>query len=374
VFIHFFKTRQLALALGLTTLSALAMAATASPSKAVAQVNSAFDTPNCSNRSNTNSTGSPAGGCADLAPWSGNPNYQQAVDAESRFLSNLINVSTEDFQTFADGFTPTTLLFNSGPVTITGTLSGTRVIDIANYPGTVQSTSGDITGQGQYGVAPNTRCNPGGSAQACLNSQQTSPPNNVQKFIRTEASQTATTTNFAVDFTAWNGANPLDAVIAFGFYGTDIGDQGGGLSFVVTGSSGSTTTTVLRPVTALNRVNNTEAGFLGCGTNRVPVANPTPNPTSNYYANCNGAVLFYGVVLTGNEVINRVEFRSGGAPSTEFFTFDNFTVGGRRNRIPAPLPLAGLLPLGVAFKSMGKKRKSLLRANPNNDLASSSPT
>jgi hypothetical protein len=409
----FIKTRKLSVLLGVASLSASAMAlvgATATPSKAVIVVNSAFDTPNCvgaPSRANGGSTQS--GGCADTAPWAASgtvgsanpaltsqPNYVNAIAAETRFLANLVGVTTQTFQGFAENSTPNTLAFGTVPNQIIASLisdpsggdsnggSGTGTpVDNANYSGTVQSSGGGAAGQGQYGVAPNTQCNPGGDPRTCLNSQQNLPiagntVNAAQKFLRITAGSTASPQSFIVDFTAHNTNFPTNQVAAFGFYGIDVGDQGGGLSLLVNATyvggvaqpGTGTLTTVLGATAPLLRRNDTVAGQLGCGT---ALPNNTAVNSNNYYANCNGAVLFYGVVGFGGEVINTVQFISSTAGGTEIFAFDNFTVGGKQNLIPAPFPLAGLLPLGVAFKSMGKKRRNLLAARSQPDPGLSTP-
>lgn len=338
---------------GAAAVTSLVAALTATPSKAVIQTYFGFDKQICQ----PPGTFAAGNGCGEGTILRNYPNSQQA---EQAFLSNLIGVQTETFQGFrppagvtginANGLV---LPFNGGA--FTGTLSGSVNLTRVNYGNTLQSENGGGAGGGQYGIAPDTSCLPQSNVPSnttnCLNQQQlTAPllPNtsgsiNPQRFLRVSAGTTGSSSNYTVTFS--------QPVAAFGFYGIDIGDFGATVSVTTRLGGNPLNTYVVQNATNTATCNQTYPGLTG-GNN---------TQQNRIYNNCNGAVLFFGLIGFDGEVLDGITFTSvGGSSVADTFTFDNFTVGRRENVIPAPLPLTGLLPLGVAMKKLARKRRHLL--------------
>lgn len=132
-----------------------------------------------------------------LASWT------NATTAETSFLSNLIGVGTESFESYAQGTgTPLALVF---PGAGTATLTGTGYIDEENPPGTANGVGRYATDGVKYWEA--------GTGAA----------------------------NFTINFS--------DPVAAFGFYGIDLGDFQGQVS-VDTVNGGTTTYSIPHTVGA----------------------------------------------------------------------------------------------------------------------------
>ncbi|MCP5124276.1 MAG: PEP-CTERM sorting domain-containing protein [Gammaproteobacteria bacterium] len=143
-------------------------------------------------------------------PLSSIPN---ASGAETNFLSNLIGVGTETFESIA--------LFTSSPLTLTFPGAGTAELTGGN--GSVRSSSPGTASAGRYSI----------------------PSASSSNYWEVSAGGAG---NFTINF-----SNPI---AAFGFYGVDIGDFGGQLTLNLSngdnltvpntvGSSGSTDGSVL---------------------------------------------------------------------------------------------------------------------------------
>ncbi|MEO0486489.1 MAG: VPLPA-CTERM sorting domain-containing protein [Pseudomonadota bacterium] len=110
------------------------------------------------------------------------------------------------------------------------------------------------------------------------------------------------------------------AVAAFGFYGTDIGDYNGQITLNMSGGSSQSFT-----------VNNTVNG---------------PN----------GSLLFWGIIADdASETFTSVSFGNTAAGS-DYFGFDDLTVGDLDQVSPVPVP-ASVLLLGSAVAGLGLARR-----------------
>lgn len=123
--------------------------------------------------------------------------YPNASGARTNFLSNLVGVGTENFESLATGApVPIALSFPGSAGAITATLSGS---------GFVSSLPGAGTAAGRY-------------------------PTSGTKFLQ-EVNANSGTTAFSLTFSS--------AVAAFGFYGTDFGDFNGVTSLDLIGANGT---------------------------------------------------------------------------------------------------------------------------------------
>lgn len=121
--------------------------------------------------------------------------FPNAANAETNFLSNLVGVGTETFETQSGG-APLNLSFpGAGTATLTG--GNGAVVSLAN---------GVTNGAGRYGITRD-----GGQSE---------------RFWEVQAGGSG---NFVVTFS--------QAIAAFGFYGIDIGDFGGQLRLQTAGGS-----------------------------------------------------------------------------------------------------------------------------------------
>jgi hypothetical protein len=118
---------------------------------------------------------------------------------------------------------------------------------------------------------------------------------------------------FVIEFSA--------PVAAFGFYATDIGDFNGRLTLTLLGAGGATTLTVPHTIN-----------------------------------NDGGGVLYFGVIDTANP-FTRITFGNTAA-GTDFFGFDDMTVGSVQQVQPAPVPEpATVLLLGAGLAGVAAARR-----------------
>lgn len=177
--------------------------------------------------------------------------------ARNSFLSNLVGVGTESFESTTPGnYSSLNLTFpGAGTATLTG------AITVYDLP------TGNITG---------------------------GYPTDGNRFVYTSS-------NLGITFDS--------PVAAFGFKGTDIGDINGQLILT----------------------------FTGGGTQTINV----PNSTS---ASANGAILFFGVIGTSGTTFSSVQF-SNTAAGSDFFGFDQMTIGSQQQVVTLPEPSATAMTL-----------------------------
>ena len=211
---------------------------------------------------------------------SGDPNTQiphpNSEAVEALFLSNLTGVRTETFE----GFAPQT----ESPLAIAFPGAG-----IATLTGRGEVWGG-TTGAGQYSTSgANFWLAPTGG-------------------------------NFVIDF-----SNPI---AAFGFYGVDVGENGGTLALVLTVSGGGTLTL------------------------------PVPH-TSGTSGSTDGSVLYFGFYDI-RQTYTSVWFPNPG-DDTDFFGFDDMTIGSSEQVTPIPEPASMLLLAtglaGAGARQLRRRRK-----------------
>ncbi len=208
---------------------------------------------------------------APLTEW---PN---ATAASNNFMSWLDGVGTESFEDMTVGEAPTTLTFPVPGGTITANFVGNMLV-------------GDGVAVGRYAT-------------------------DGDQYIA------GSTGSFSITFS--------EAVAAFGFYGTDIGDFGGQMTLTATNGGGDTVYTIPHSI--------------GSGTGSPP----------------DGAVLFFGLIDTDNPFTS-VTFANDN-PGVDYFGFDQMTVGTIEQVQPViPAPGAILLgSIGAGLVGWMRRRKAL---------------
>lgn len=215
--------------------------------------------------------------------------------ADAAFRSLLSGVGTETFETQTTGaLAPLTLSFPGFSSPISATLSGGGGRVAAVTPGTTD-------GFGRYSI----------------------PSDSSSKYWRVDAGGTAG--SFMVTFSR--------AIAAFGFYGVDIGDQGGRL----------------------------ELDLLAEDLTSIVASVTVPN-TEGVSGSTDGSVLFFGLVAgSAAEDFFGVRVRTTSGATTDVFAFDNFTIAERNQVTPPPtIPEPGtvaLLGLALAGAGMARRRK-----------------
>ncbi|WP_083690219.1 PEP-CTERM sorting domain-containing protein [Colwellia sp. UCD-KL20] len=187
-------------------------------------------------------------------------------NANAAFLAQLSGVGTEDFESFSQGI--------SGPLTVDFGVAGTATL----------SGSGEVRTSSSSG-----------------------------RFATSGSAYWNTNNDFTITFS--------NAISAFGFYGTDIGDFGGNIT--------------------LDFVNGSTTSYIVNNTTSAP----------------NGSLLFWGLVDVTNPFTS-ITF--GNTNSTDVFGFDDMTIGTAQqvitNSVPEPGSLA-ILGLGLAGFSLTRKAK-----------------
>ena len=223
---------------------------------------------------------------SDPSPAGTVPPGGNAETARNNFLAGLSGVGTENFEGLSPAFSP-------GPFGLT-------------FPGSTGSITATLSGNGisLYNI---------GSAGAFA----TSPT----QYLR--ASTSSAVGEFSIEFT-----NPI---AAFGFYGTDLGDSGGG-DVVLTLTNGGAPQTLT-----------------------VPVGGGSPTFQS-------GNLIFYGFI-SDSETFTRIDFNNTGG-SNDIWGFDDMTIGDpgqvippTNGAVPEPGSLAIFAALGLVGFAGARRRK-----------------
>jgi hypothetical protein len=161
-----------------------------------------------------------------------------------------------------------------------------------------------------FGAAGTATLSGGGSVQAVPTGT-----NGVGRYPTSGVNYVETSSNLVINFSA--------PVAAFGFFGIDIGDFGGQVTVTTVGG--------------LNQVFNIPNTINGLG----------------------GGVLFWGIISSSPlEQIASITFGNTAA-GTDFFGFDDFTIGSLQQVRPVPEPgTVALLGLGlVGVASLARRRR-----------------
>lgn len=220
----------------------------------------------------------------DLVPGGVVPAGGLAETARNDFLSNLVGVGTEDFESLSTSdSSPFSIDFAGSAGNITATLAGTG-LDLRDFPSV-----------GTYATS-------GG------------------KFLRASTGTSATA--FTITFSK--------AVAAFGFFGTDLGDAGGGELVLTLGNTG-----VSEQIT-------------------VDVDGPSGTPSGN--------LAFFGFISDTDEFTSISFANTGG--SGDVWGFDDMTVGDLGQVQPKPTNPAsapGALALLIAGLAGVTARRKMRR-------------
>jgi hypothetical protein len=233
----------------------------------------------------------------DLTAGSSSAVIPNSRAAEARFLARLSAFSSEGFESFAADATPRTTALNLPG--INASISGIPANDATNPN---SEKNGVIAGVGGFSNFPIS-----GTKSYSFDFYE-------QPGFNNAASSRTLTINFAAP------------VAAFGFYGTDFGDDNGSFSLEV-------------------RNGVTSLGTVAVGNNQGG-------------ASQNGAALYFGVIAQNpGEQFTSLTFRS--SSQVEFIGIDNLTVATlaqvRSTAVPEPFTMIGTL-LGSATALQMRKR------------------
>ena len=201
--------------------------------------------------------------------------HPNADAAQTAFLSNLVGVGTEDFESYAPGV--------GAPLPIVFPGAGTATLNGSGY---IENVPSGTNGFGRYPISGDQYWESGAG--------------------------------FSIDFDT--------DVAAFGFYGVDIGDFNGQVILTMASGGGNV---------VLNIGNSTNIA--------------------------GGSVLYFGFYDLANQY-SSISFGNTAA-GTDFFAFDNMTIGSLEQVVPNPIPeptsllLLGSGVIGLAVVSIRKRSK-----------------